>query len=264
LKKGFNLLSSRLVEARLTGSLVDTEDNEPIKNANMAYLVQHKVLQGLGSHSSFWKVGSTSSEAQKKLGTTEPGACRVPDRFCFSDGDRVPVFDSHDLWVEGEFGLRLGSDLPPREIAYNRDEVIEAVDGVAPSIEIVGCRLVKGISKSGRFNITADCGANVALCVGDVNTDLRKIDLPTQTAELYINRTKLVTGYGERALGDPINVMVWLANHQRKTEGLKSGQLVSTGTCTGLEKVKPGDIIELRCGSVGVITVTLEDAPGKP
>ena len=88
--------------------------------------------------------------------------------------------------------------------------------------------------------------------------------MPAQTAELYVNKTKLVTGYGERALGDPVNVMVWLANHQRKTEGLKSGQLVSTGTCTGLEKVKPGDVIELRCGIVGTITVTLKDAQENP
>lgn len=260
MEKELNLFSSRLVEARLAGSLVKLEDNVLIQDATTAYMVQRQVLQGLGSHSTFWKVGSTSLEAQKKLGTTEPGACRVPDKFCYSHGDRVPVFDAHDVWVEGEFGLRLGRDLPPREIDYGRDEVLEALDAVAPSIEIVGSRLVEGISKSGRFNITADGGANVALCVGKMNADLGKIDLPSQIIELYVNNTKLVTGYGERALGDPVNVMVWLANHQRKTEGLKSGQIVSTGTCTGLEKVKPGDHIEIRCGVVGAITVVLENA----
>ena len=42
------------------------------------------------------------------------------------------------------------------------------------------------------------------------------------------------------ALGDPLNVLLWLANQQSaEGRGLKSGEVVSTGTCTGLDPVPP-------------------------
>jgi len=52
-------------------------------------------------------------------------------------------------------------------------------------------------------------------------------------------------------------VMVWLANQQRRKGGLRAGSVVSTGTCTGLHKVKPGDNIRLSCGIVGDVSASL-------
>ena len=76
----FEPLIKKLIEARLTGSMVDIEGNEQIENLETAYQIQEKVLEGLGNRSVFWKVGSTSEEAQKKLGTDEPGSCQVPGK----------------------------------------------------------------------------------------------------------------------------------------------------------------------------------------
>ena len=253
----FEPLIERLIEARLTGSMVDSEGNEQIENLETAYKIQEKVLEGLGNGSIFWKVGSTSKEAQKKLGTDEPGSCRVPEKYCFKNGDQIPIFDTHDVWVEGEFGIRLGSDLPSRDRAYNRNEVISAIDGAAASLELVGSRFGSGIANSGRYNVTADCGANIALCIGEIATHFNSRSLKENPAELYVNEKKVASGSGEKALGDPINVMVWLANQQRRKGGLRAGSVVSTGTCTGLHKVKPGDNIRLSCGIVGDVSASL-------
>ena len=43
-----------------------------------------------------------------------------------------------------------------------------------------------------------------------------------------MNEKKVASGSGEKALGDPINVMVWLANQQRRRGGLRAGSVVST------------------------------------
>ena len=75
---------------------------------------------------------------------------------------------------------------------------------------------------------------------------------------MCIRDRKVASGSGEKALGDPINVMVWLANQQRRRGGLRAGSLVSTGTCTGLYKVKPGDNIRLSCGIIGNVSASLE------
>ena len=51
-----------------------------------------------------------------------------------------------------------------------------------------------------------------------------------------------------------MNVMVWLANQQSKSgRGLKAGDIVSTGTCTGLDGVKPGDHVLADFGSLGSV-----------
>ena len=254
----FEPLIKKLIKARLTGSMVNSEENEQIENLETAYQIQEKVLEGLGNGSVFWKVGSTSEEAQKKLGTDEPGSCRVPRKYCFQSGDQIPIFDTHDVWVEGEFGLRLGSELPTRDQAYSRSEVITAIDGAAAALELVGSRFRSGIANSGRYNVTADCGANIALCIGEIAALSKPSSLKDNPAELYVNEKKVASGSGEKALGDPINVMVWLANQQRRRGGLRAGSVVSTGTCTGLYRVKPGDNIRLSCGIIGNVSASLE------
>ncbi|GIR53243.1 MAG: hypothetical protein CM15mP62_07140 [Rhodospirillaceae bacterium] len=123
----FEPLIKKLIKARLTGSMVDSEENEQIENLETAYQIQEKVLEGLGNGSVFWKVGSTSEEAQKSWAQTNPDLSGA-GKYCFQNGDQIPIFDTHDVWVEGEFGLRLGSELPTRDQAYSRSEVISAID----------------------------------------------------------------------------------------------------------------------------------------
>ena len=255
-------LSSRLAAARLSGNLVDVEPDEGPENLNAAYVIQKEVTDLLSPISNSWKVGSTSLEAQKKLGTTEPGAARIPNQFRFNDSATIPVFASHDLWVESEFAVRLGVDLPPRDFPYVYTEVISAINGVAPALEFVGSRLRGGIAKSGRFNATADGGANVALCIGGVTADWEHIDLPNQRANLCVNNQEMASGLGSNALGNPINVMVWIANHLRLSTGIKAGEIVSTGTCTGLIRVAAGDQIMADFGEIGRVSAQLINAKG--
>ena len=252
-------LSKRLASARLDGALVTVEPNEEPKSLQEAYQVQKEVNSLLSPSSNAWKVGSTSEEAQLKLGTTEPGAARVPEQFKFRDGDKIPVFSSHDLWVEGEFAISIGKDLPPREQPYIYEEVYSAIDGVAPSLEFVGSRLKNGLAGSGRLSVTADGGANVALCVGQVVHDWVDVDLATQRVSLTLNSTEVASGVGSNALEDPINVVLWLANHKRVYQGLFAGEIISTGTCTGLTKVAPGDWVRAEFGPIGSINAWLGD-----
>jgi 2-keto-4-pentenoate hydratase len=252
--------TDQLAAARLEGTTVSASAEEGPRDALEAYAMQAEVFGHLGPASNAWKVGSTSPESQAKLGTNEPGSARVPARYNFASGAPVPVFTAHDLWIEGEFALRLGQDLPPREAMYSRAEVEAAIDGVAPALEVVGSRLAEGIAKGGRFRVTADGGANVSLSTGAVVSDWRRFDLPRHELRLSINGEQVATGVGERALGDPVNVMIWLANHLRGSVGLKAGEIVSTGTCTGLIRVAPGDHLSADFGEIGVVEVPLTDA----
>ena len=74
---------------------------------------------------------------------------------------------------------------------------------------------------------------------------------------MTINGQQKGSGTGALALGDPLNVMVWLANQQsRLGRGLKAGDIVSTGTCTGLDGVKSGDHVIADYGTLGTVDIT--------
>ncbi len=132
----------------------------------------------------------------------------------------------------------------------------EAVEAVAGAIEVVGTRLAGGLAGKGRFLVTADCGANIALVVGKWTTDWKTLDLPAHRVAVRINGNPAGEGTGARALDDPMNVLVWLANDQStRGRGLTKGLCVSTGTCTGLDPVKPGDHVVADFGSLGTVEI---------
>ena len=67
-------------------------------------------------------------------------------------------------------------------------------------------------------------------------------------------------GTGARALGHPINVLQWLANKQSQTgRGLRKGEIVSTGTCTGVLAVSPGDHVTADFGALGHVEIEFTD-----
>ena len=73
---------------------------------------------------------------------------------------------------------------------------------------------------------------------------------------MTINGALHGTGTGDRALGDPMNVLLWLANQQSAAgRGLKAGEIVSTGTCTGLDAVRPGDHARADFGELGMVEI---------
>ena len=124
---------------------------------------------------------------------------------------------------------------------------------------MVGSRFAGGLAGKGRLLVTADCGANVALAVGPWLRDWRSLDLKAHAVAVSVNGAAGGSGTGSRALGDPMNVMLWLANQQsREGQGLKAGEIVSTGTCTGIDPVRPDDRVAADFGALGRVEIEFE------
>lgn len=202
-----------------------------------------------------YKVGSTSREAQKLLETDEPGAGVLLEPYVLESPTRLKLVPEQRPAVEGEFAFRLAGDLPSRAAPYTKAEVVDAIESVTGVIEVVGTRFSGGLEGKGRFLTTADCGVDVALVVG-AWVGYSGQDLRGHGVTMTINGDPKGSGTGSRALDDPLNVLLWLANHQSKRGvGLKAGEIIATGTCTGLDPVSPGDIVRAHFGSFGSVTV---------
>ncbi|MFT5447559.1 MAG: 2-keto-4-pentenoate hydratase [Gammaproteobacteria bacterium] len=252
-------LAEALWRARRDGGLVDPASiRKPASNAE-AYAVQDEIVRLAGQPVRGFKVGSTSVEAQKLLGTSEPGFCPVLAPYFHAAPARITLVADHMPALEGEFAFRLGHDLPSRDAPYEASEVRDAIDAVAGAIEVVGTRLKGGLAGKGRFLVTADSGANIALVVGDWVNDWHELDLKSHSAAMFVNGELKGHGTGSRALGDPVAVMLWLANQQsHRGRGLKKGEVVSTGTCTGLDPVRSGDAVSADFGTLGKVSINFD------
>jgi 2-keto-4-pentenoate hydratase len=63
-------------------------------------------------------------------------------------------------------------------------------------------------------------------------------------------------GTGASALGDPRKVLDWVINKlSRDGVSLAKGQVLSTGTCTGVVKLEPGQVAVGDFGTLGKIEV---------
>jgi 2-keto-4-pentenoate hydratase len=254
-------LAERLWAARRDGRLIEIAGDDIPRDEAASYAVQAAAVAASGHRRVGWKVGSTSLEAQRLLGTSGPGASPLLEPCCYGDGAQVPVFAAHEPLLEGEFALRFGRALPARDKPYGEAEVLDAIDAAAPGLEIVGCRRVGGLFGQGRLLVNADFGANIAFAHGSWVSDWRSHDLASARISLYTNDELQGEGDGSLALGSPLNVAVWLANNlSERGIGIAAGEMVTTGTCTGVKSVQAGDTVRLDCGPLGELKVSFVEA----
>ena len=89
------------------------------------------------------------------------------------------------------------------------------------------------------------------------------MDLATHVVQLIVNGETLVRGSGAAVLGHPLNPLTWLANKLReKGQGLKSGDLVSTGVSTGIYLAVAGDQIVADFGTIGQVELSFSRSAG--
>lgn len=244
-----------LWQARQRGETISAERADLPATLAEAHAVQDAVVALSGMAACGYKVGSTSAEAQRLLGTDEPAASVLLAPFVQESPARIALAPAQMPAVEGEFAFRIGRDLPARGARYTLAEVLAAVDGVAGAVEVVGTRFAGGLPGKGRFLTTADCGVNIGLALGGW-TVFSGQDLRAHPVTMHVNGAPKGSGTGSRALGDPVNVLLWLVNHlSERGRSIAAGAVVATGTCTGLDPVAPGDSLRADFGALGAVEI---------
>lgn len=249
-------LAERLWHARRSGTVLDPDTIPAPTTMEEAYAIQARTAALFGQEMRGFKIGSTSAEAQRLLGTDQPGSGPLLAGFMYDSPARVAVAPAHMPAVEAEFAYRLGADLLPKAAPYTRAEIVAAVSGLAPAIEVVGSRFAGGLAGKGRYRITADGGANIAFVAGPFHADNPGRDLRQHAVAMRINGKTHGQGTGSRVLGDPLDALLWIVEQQsRLGRGLRAGEIISTGTCTGVDPVRPGDRVSADFGDLGVVEI---------
>jgi 2-keto-4-pentenoate hydratase len=250
-------LAKALWDARVNGDVITVEEADQPANAAAAYVIQADSVALSGLEQVGWKLGATNAKILEMLGLDEPILGPLFAPHCHTSGARLALPMAHRPALETEFLIGLTADLPAREGTYERDEAAAAIGYVAPAFELVGFRFAGEIQGRGLLAI-ADGGANTAIIQGEPIRDWRRFDLGQQLAQLKINDAGVASGTGGVLLwGDPLGALVWLASHPLLADcGLKTGEIVMTGTCTGITPLMPGDEAVADFGELGEVRAT--------
>jgi 2-keto-4-pentenoate hydratase len=113
------------------------------------------------------------------------------------------------------------------------------------------------VAGAGAPQLIADVACAWRLIVGEpARIDWRSLDLARQDVSTTLNGRPSATGTGANVLGDPRVALTWIANELRAHgDGLRAGQIVTTGTCIVPVPLAPGDFFQANFGPLGVVEV---------
>jgi 2-keto-4-pentenoate hydratase len=226
-------------------------------NKDTAYRIAQMVAEELGWPVAGWKIAATNDEMQKALRTDTP----IYGRVFLPMVRKSPVSVAHATLCspipEVEYQLRLSADLPPRAKPYTTEEVTEAIASVHPGLELAECRFIHDAAFPPLPAILADGAGASTIVYGPPIDDWKTRDIAGQEVVLNCNGKMRRKGSAGAALDHPVVPLTWLANELSRTGiGLKAGQMISTGTLTGMLKPGPGETYVADFGPFGSVTAT--------
>lgn len=220
-----------------------------------AYRIAGRVAEELGWPVLGWKIAAMKEEMQKALRTDSPIYGRV---FFLRESPATFVRAKVVSPIpEVEYQARLGADLPPRDKPYSVEEVTDAVASLHPGVEMAECRFVHDEAFPSLPAILADGAGSGTIVYGPAIPDWRQRDIAGQEVTLSSNGKLRRKGTAATALDHPMVPLTWLANELSRTGvGLKAGQMISTGTLTGMVAPKAGEVYVADFGPFGSVTLT--------
>lgn len=217
-------------------------------DAEEGYAVGEEVAAMLGWPRCGWKVAATTPEMQRRLRATEPTRGPIYRHLVQASPAAMPFAPLVDPIVECEIVLRLATPLPPRPEPWTAAEVQAAVGAALGGIEVAECRFPMA-SLPPMPAILADGAGNGRYVIGPEIPGWRERDLAALPVSLEVDGVPRRAGTGAEAMGHPFHVLLWLAEAlRRRGQGLAAGDLVSTGTCTGMLRPTAGQHLRARFG----------------
>lgn len=213
-----------------------------------AFAVQREMTRQLGARIGGWKVGYA------------PGArvthAPIYQDVCLTSGASIHLPYAEAPAIEGEVAFVLGRDVPVRGTLYADEEIADAIDEVCAAIE-VGAPRLRNFMEAPIEHKLADNMGNGALIRGSGTRAWHAIDLAALHVRVEIDGRVVTDLIGGNSAGNPFNALVALVNAPYRREPLQAGQIVISGTCTGIYAGHAGNEAKVVFDGLGEARVTL-------
>lgn len=228
--------------------IADIPDDESPATQQEAFAIQDAAFGLLGRTPGAWKVGGSPG--------TEPTAAPIAASKLYPSGQVLPSDAHRNFGVEAEIAFRLGRDLPARDVPYTPEDLRAAVSSLIVTMEIVESRLLDW-PKVDPLWALMDFQANDSLVLGTEMPVPAALDFPNQPVLVLFDGQVAFEDTGSFKGGDPFTLMAWLANHALERtgsmagRGLKSGDVVTTGSWNGVSFAGPGVAAKIKFPGLG-------------
>jgi len=215
-----------------------------------AYAVQHIVLRELGTRVAGWK--ATLFDAGSGICAPLSSAALLTSPARLTPGT-TPTRGTQRPGLEPEIAFSMAEDLPPRADGspYSAAQVYAAVAGAHAAIEVVVSRFAAGDAVS-RLEQVADQYMHEALILGPVTVGWSHLPLEQLPLQVQVDGRTVHEALGGHPVGSPLLPLVWLANHLTgQGQGLRRGDVVTTGSCNGVRYLVPGQSLQASFGGLG-------------
>jgi 2-keto-4-pentenoate hydratase len=238
-----DLLASRLVAARSHGA-AEWRDLPPLDTAD-AYVVQRKTLDALGAIGA-WKIGL---KADTGVSTHAP----LPSSLLMPSGAILGGVPWRLRGIEAEVAVRLARDLDAEDAQASDVRLLAAIDAMLPVIEVVETRLASWDAASATLKL-ADLLSFGALVLGQPRPPVPNFDPRTVRARVSFDGRSIADTLGGNPMGDVARLLRLLA---QQTAGFarkpKAGDIVTTGSCTGMPFAPPGSHVQAVIDGLGEV-----------
>ena len=245
------LFWSRQNDTRLEGLPSDLAPQD----LNEAYEIQRAAAQLRSLSNAGFKIGLTSASAQRGAGAAAP----IIGRLAYADlrlsQTRIALRPGHLRVVEAEVLFEVGSDLPAAHAPFTVERVAESICAAFAGIEVCDTRFISCDELPLALIVADNSNADLVVKGDRLPEDHVKAlaDLPVT---LERRGQPAIRGSTASVLGHPLRSVTWLANWlAQRGEYLQRGQLISSGSCTGIVEAAVDDIVVATFGTNARVSV---------
>jgi 2-keto-4-pentenoate hydratase len=249
-----------LYDARRSGvAIAPFTDADPTLGIADGYAVQSELVKLVladGDRIVGYKAGLTSKPMQAMLGVDQPDYGPVLASTVYKDGDELSLSRFIQPKIEAEIVLFLGEEL--RGPGVTAEDARRAVHAAAAAMEIVDSRFVDWRIKLA--DTVADMASNGAVAISGTVVPFAGLDVRLIGMVLTRDGALVDTGAGAAALGNPLDVVAWLAN-TLATDGiaLEPGHAIMTGALHAAVPMAPGEEYLAEFDRLGSVRVRVVD-----
>jgi 2-keto-4-pentenoate hydratase len=244
--KEIHAAASLLAKSRLQGRFLNElpADARPTTFADAA-AIQNETAKILGEEIIAYKVSGVDPETVIWGGILASRFLAHPAQLPAS---AVPL-----LGVEGEIAYRLNVDLEPSHRTLTLEQFDE-ITTVVPTIEVVDTRFLS-YADAPAMDRNADFMSNGALVYGDPwpnskATDFTKLPITLSSSGAVLSET----AGGHSAIDSRLPALAFFRSRHRP-DHVPRGTIITTGTYTGLQFVKPGDTVSIAFAGYGSLEI---------
>ncbi|GAA6163725.1 2-oxo-hepta-3-ene-1,7-dioic acid hydratase [Pelagimonas sp. KU-00592-HH] len=254
-----------LLQAEATGQQIGLLSlRHPDMGMDDAYAIQNAIYEqklAQGRKVVGWKIGLTSKAMQYALNIDIPDSGILFDDMLFDTGSTVPKGRFIQPRIEAEIAFVMKTAIGGSDIT--RDDVIAAIDFVAPSIEILDTRILRADPETGRtrsvHDTISDNAANAGIVLGAERHAVDAFDLRWVGALTFRNDEIEETGLGAGVLNDPVESVVWLARRMAQYgQQIEPGQVILSGSFIRPVECPPETCIHADFGAFGSVDIAFD------